>query len=402
MQLSCPNCSARDADVSKGPGLIGAIKALFGVYKLRCRRCKTKWETSAEWRYARCPRCYRQDLTSWSPQDYRLGPWTTWLLRFGATRYRCAPCRCNFASFRPPKDRLAWEQRLARARGIPAGDNPDAEKPEEVAVPEVTRARVNAPASRASLTAPAMRRPPEEKAFDVKAVKNKPGAVKSNGKPAEAKPVSVVAVQKPLDLKPAPIAPAPEPAEPKPVPVAAAAKPIEEKPLAAAPKPVEPKPVAAAATPKLAEVRPAAAAPKPVEPKPAPAPVYSAPRSDAEIRASLNGGATVGRTVLIKGKIVSGEDLTIDGEVEGSVEILKHCLRVDSNGKVSARVNAHDVIVLGTIHGDVETTDRLDIRKGANVLGDIKAHRLLIEEGACVKGKVSTGSRVVTSVVTSD
>lgn len=90
------------------------LKALVGICPLRCRRCKNRWETSVwadgAWKYARCPRCYRQELTTWSLQYYRPPAWTNLLLSLGATRYRCAACRCNFASFRPCKERFKWRQ----------------------------------------------------------------------------------------------------------------------------------------------------------------------------------------------------------------------------------------------------------------------------------------------------
>src|SRR5437879_10165793 len=87
---------------------------------------------------------------------------------------------------------------------------------------------------------------------------------------------------------------------------------------------------------------------------------------------SRGGSAVLGKSVMVKGQIISREDLTIDGEVEGTVELQEHRLTVGPNGKVSASVKAREVIVLGTIHGDVETTDKIDIRKEAKLVGDIK------------------------------
>lgn len=60
------------------------------------------------WKYARCPKCYRQELTTWSEQYYHPPRWTVFLLRLGATPYRCAACRCNFASFRRCRERFTW------------------------------------------------------------------------------------------------------------------------------------------------------------------------------------------------------------------------------------------------------------------------------------------------------
>ena len=98
--------------------------------------------------------------------------------------------------------------------------------------------------------------------------------------------------------------------------------------------------------------------------------------------------AVLGKSVIVKGQIFSREDLTIDGEVEGTVELQEHRLTVGPNGKVTASIKAREVVVLGTVHGNVETTDRIDIRKEAKLVGDIKTARIVIEDGAYFKGGV--------------
>lgn len=112
MQLACPQCASRDARVSRRTGLGEWVKGLFGIYPLRCRRCKTRWTTSSwestAWKYARCPKCYRQELSTWSTRHYMPPLWTRIQLRLGATPYRCGACRCNFASFKKCKEKLAW------------------------------------------------------------------------------------------------------------------------------------------------------------------------------------------------------------------------------------------------------------------------------------------------------
>ena len=104
--------------------------------------------------------------------------------------------------------------------------------------------------------------------------------------------------------------------------------------------------------------------------------------------APRTGAAVLGKSVVIKGQILSREDLTIDGEVEGTVEMQEHRLTIGINGKVRASVKAREVIVLGTLHGNVETSERLDIRKEAKLVGDIKTARIVIEDGAYFKGNV--------------
>jgi hypothetical protein len=95
------------------------VKSLFGVYQMRCRRCRARWETSVwaegAWKYARCPKCYRQELTTWSEQYYRPPFWTTFKLRIGGTPYRCAACRCNFSSFKRCKEKFSWRHETKTA-----------------------------------------------------------------------------------------------------------------------------------------------------------------------------------------------------------------------------------------------------------------------------------------------
>jgi len=100
------------------------------------------------------------------------------------------------------------------------------------------------------------------------------------------------------------------------------------------------------------------------------------------------GTAVLGKSVIVKGQIFSREDLTIDGEVEGTVELQEHRLTVGPNGKVMASVKAREIVVLGTIHGNVEATDKIDIRKDAKLVGDIKTVRIVIEDGAYFKGNI--------------
>jgi cytoskeletal protein CcmA (bactofilin family) len=100
------------------------------------------------------------------------------------------------------------------------------------------------------------------------------------------------------------------------------------------------------------------------------------------------GAAVLGKSVIVKGQIYGREDLTIDGEVEGTVELQEHRLTIGPNGKVLATVKAREVVVLGTVHGNVETRDKIQIRKDAKLVGDIKPARIEIEDGAYFKGHI--------------
>jgi cytoskeletal protein CcmA (bactofilin family) len=108
------------------------------------------------------------------------------------------------------------------------------------------------------------------------------------------------------------------------------------------------------------------------------------PRSDV-VR---GGAAIIGKSVVLKGQIYGREDLTIDGEVEGTVELQEHRLTIGPNGKVVATIKAREIVVLGTVQGNIETRDKIDIRKEAKVVGDIRTARIVIEEGAYFKGSI--------------
>jgi cytoskeletal protein CcmA (bactofilin family) len=134
-------------------------------------------------------------------------------------------------------------------------------------------------------------------------------------------------------------------------------------------------------------------------PKPAPAPAPASSPAKENVPMSSNptpshsatesrGPANIGKAVMIKGQIFSREDLTIDGEIDGSVELHEHRLTVGPNGKLQAGVKAREVVVLGTIHGNVEASDKIDIRKDAKLVGDIKTARIVIEDGAYFKGSI--------------
>ena len=109
MQAACPKCGAREIRLLHNQTLGELIKSWMGIYQVRCRRCEHRWRTNvwliAAWKYAHCPRCYRPELATWSEQYYHPPLRTRMMLRLGATPYRCASCRCNFASFRPCRDR---------------------------------------------------------------------------------------------------------------------------------------------------------------------------------------------------------------------------------------------------------------------------------------------------------
>jgi len=109
-------------------------------------------------------------------------------------------------------------------------------------------------------------------------------------------------------------------------------------------------------------------------------------RTDTDL--SRGGSASIGKAVKIVGQIFSREDLYIDGDIEGTIELMEHKLTVGPNGKVHSGVKAREVVALGAIQGNVEASERIEIRKDAKLVGDIKTARIVIEDGAYFKGSI--------------
>src|SRR5260221_10699827 len=133
--------------------------------------------------------------------------------------------------------------------------------------------------------------------------------------------------------------------------------------------------------------KPVAAVPSPVEPKKEATPLSSIPMRTPEPE-STRGSASIGKAVKVNGQIYSKEDLYVDGDVEGTIELHDNKLTIGPNGKVHAAVKAREVVVLGTIQGNVDASDRLEIRKDGRLVGDIRTARIIIEDGAYFKGSI--------------
>ncbi len=98
--------------------------------------------------------------------------------------------------------------------------------------------------------------------------------------------------------------------------------------------------------------------------------------------------ATIGRSIVLKGELSANEDLVIDGQFEGTVNLQDHCLTVGSNGKVKAEIEARQVVVYGTVNGNVNAREKIEVRRTGNVTGDLKSGSVSIEEGAYFKGSI--------------
>jgi cytoskeletal protein CcmA (bactofilin family) len=97
---------------------------------------------------------------------------------------------------------------------------------------------------------------------------------------------------------------------------------------------------------------------------------------------------TLGKSVVIKGELSGSEDLVIEGQVDGKIELRQHVLTVGANGKIKAQVFAKTVIVLGEIIGNVTASEKVDIRDNGSVEGDLVSPRVAIAEGAHFRGSI--------------
>ena len=96
----------------------------------------------------------------------------------------------------------------------------------------------------------------------------------------------------------------------------------------------------------------------------------------------------IGKSVVIKGELNGSEDLTVEGHVEGTIQLRDHVLTIGPNGRIKAQVFAKAVIVLGEVTGNVTASDKVDIRDNGSVDGDIASPRVAISEGAHFRGSI--------------
>jgi cytoskeletal protein CcmA (bactofilin family) len=97
---------------------------------------------------------------------------------------------------------------------------------------------------------------------------------------------------------------------------------------------------------------------------------------------------TIGKSVVIKGELSASEDLTIEGQVEGKVELKNNTLTIGSNGKIKASVFAKAVIVQGEVTGNINASEKIDIRDAGSVDGDLASPRVAIADGAHFRGSI--------------
>lgn len=134
--------------------------------------------------------------------------------------------------------------------------------------------------------------------------------------------------------------------------------------------------------------------PEPTRPSfPAPTIVESTPTRPSPVTSSApvapaGEQATIGKSLVVKGELSGSESLYIDGKVEGTINLPGNRVTVGRNGQVSANILAREVVVLGKVRGNINASDRVDIRSEGSLTGDVAAARISIEDGAYFKGGI--------------
>jgi cytoskeletal protein CcmA (bactofilin family) len=103
--------------------------------------------------------------------------------------------------------------------------------------------------------------------------------------------------------------------------------------------------------------------------------------------------AWIGKSLVVHGKVICNQDLTIDGQVEGMIELGQHGLTIGAGAKIKANLVAKTIIISGAVTGNVTATERVDVRSTGVVEGDIKAAHLQMSEGALIRGTVEASGK---------
>jgi cytoskeletal protein CcmA (bactofilin family) len=133
-------------------------------------------------------------------------------------------------------------------------------------------------------------------------------------------------------------------------------------------------------TPERPQTSPSPATPV-TTPQPKENRAMDMPRSSADV-------AHIGKSVVIKGELSGSEDLYVDGEVEGSIDLKEHSLTIGPHGRVRANVSAREIVVHGKVEGNLHGSDRVELKRSAVQVGDIATQRIVIEDGAYFKGAI--------------
>lgn len=113
---------------------------------------------------------------------------------------------------------------------------------------------------------------------------------------------------------------------------------------------------------------------------------HGAPRPSVEPGASAP--SQLGSTIRIEGNVYAQQDLFVDGEVNGSVIIPGHQVSIGARGNVKADIKAKSVVLVGALEGKIEASERIELRSGSSLIGDVRGRRIVVENGALIKGTV--------------
>jgi cytoskeletal protein CcmA (bactofilin family) len=127
---------------------------------------------------------------------------------------------------------------------------------------------------------------------------------------------------------------------------------------------------------------------QPVRPTVATAPSPEPVRAPAQ----RSSHATIGPSIVIRGEVSGNEDLVIQGRIDGAVELDLHSVTVGGGGRVKANITGRVITIEGDVEGDLSAEEQIILRGSAKVLGDLKAPRVVLEDGASFRGLVDMGA----------
>jgi cytoskeletal protein CcmA (bactofilin family) len=126
----------------------------------------------------------------------------------------------------------------------------------------------------------------------------------------------------------------------------------------------------------------------PAHPGEPPVPIVRKPGDASDVRT-----AQLGRSICIKGEITGSEDLTVDGQVDGRIDLPDHILTVGPNATVCADITAKSVMVFGSVLGSIVARDKVEIRRSGSIEGSVVCGRLAVQDGAILCGRIETGAK---------
>src|SRR5215472_12760219 len=114
-------------------------------------------------------------------------------------------------------------------------------------------------------------------------------------------------------------------------------------------------------------------------------PPKETPKHVTEPRADVG---HIGKSVVLRGELTGNDDLYLDGEVEGNINLRDHKLVIGPNGKIKATITARDLVVHGRVEGNLTASDRVELKRNCTLIGDVGTQRIVIEDGAFFKGAI--------------